>query len=156
MQVQAQAYGLRYLEDAQCFEAKITLAPHTCWGAFTNDITDVDMMVGYAISLPVGEGFSLPLHSVPVGVLALHDATVLYIHDVACVPEVQGLGVAHELLSCLMDSIVTSSIGRIDLVAVQTAHGFWARHGFVAQETTSAEGYGDEAVQMQKRVHPIS
>lgn len=144
--VQRLAYGDGYQESAAVLAAKLRLAPSGCWLA-----EDDAAVLGYVFAHP-WEMTPPPLHTALADVPAA--ACALFVHDLAVAPAGRGSGVAARLFERVRARAVEAGFGRMSLVALADARGFWGRHGFVPtacgdQATPLPPGYGKGAQLMQ-------
>lgn len=147
LRIQEVAYADNFLESADSFISKIVASPNTSCAAWLNNV-----MVGYLIAIPLASHVGLTLNSSEVpGSVALSQATVMYIHDLAVHPEVRGHRVAHHLLTWLTSAVEGSAISEWKLVSVQGSREFWEKQGFEVSPDLPPNGYGPEAVLMLRR-----
>jgi len=152
LEVQTEAYADYYLESEKAFTMKLASAPETCFGAF--DCNDV--MLGYAIAMPLrANGMSIPLDFSEKfdGIVDLHEAVCMYIHDIAIRRSSARSGLGAALFRTLLHLAESNEIMLLELVAVQNAQSYWGKHGFVeCGEATG--GYGSEAIKMTRALPP--
>lgn len=112
-----------YPEDESIFVERLALFPDGCL------LLEIgEQAAGYVISHPWIEhqppALNSRLRSLPV------PASTYYIHDVALLPTVRGLGAASQLMTILTQLALTTDLNSMSLVAVNDSHAFWTRHGF--------------------------
>lgn len=146
LELQELAYAQNYLESAESFTVKIAAGPETCFGAWVEG-----QLVGYLVAVPLASDAPVDLNSTEIEPIAMGEAQVVYIHDLAVRPERRKTGLGDVLLVHLHDSATRYGLGAYSLVAVQKSAEYWAQRGFVAQEDLPAIGYGPEAVRMSRR-----
>ncbi len=132
-----------HFEDRACFAERLALYPAGCRVLAEGD----NRVLGYGIAYPWMEG-SMP----PLGALigALPDAAeLIYLHDLALLPDTRGTGAASEYVAWLVDHARVAGWPRIALVAVNDAAPFWGRQGFAAVDSPNLRAtlasYGDDA-----------
>ncbi len=91
---------------------------------------DEGAVLGYVISHP-WENLSIPRLSSFLGALPI-SAEVYYIHDIAMLPDVQGIGAARAMLVQLNQIARSLHIKKFALVAVAAARDYWQARGFRA------------------------
>lgn len=146
LRIQETAYAANFLEGADSFVSKIAASSTTSFGAWHNG-----EMVGYLIAFPVDGHAGVALNSSVASPVSLHDATAMYIHDLAVHPNWRGRAVADHLLEELTLVSAHHSITAYALVSVQGSRGFWEKRGFVVSTDPVPNGYGPEAVLMLRR-----
>ena len=145
LEIQAASYTPQLLEDGDVFLAKIGDAPDYCIGA----VGASGQLVAYVIAFPMTGTASIGLHEQPSDLSDL-SGPILYIHDMAVHPSVQGRGIGRVLLGEL------ESVGRgngqrvIELVAIESAVGYWSAHGFGETDDAVYDGYGPGARKMRR------
>ncbi|WP_108820224.1 GNAT family N-acetyltransferase [Pseudovibrio sp. Alg231-02] len=138
-------------EDIDCIRERVRLFPHGCQVLRQNDR---DAILGYIISHP-WENRSIPPLSSLLGSLPFK-AEVYYIHDIALLPESQGIGAARDVLEQLSQVARSLYINKFALVALGTANEFWRARGFrtVHEQLLKDKlrAYGANAHYMQRGV----
>jgi GNAT superfamily N-acetyltransferase len=138
-----------YPEDAAVMAERLQFYPAGCL------VLDSEGGVaGYAIGHPWTFGnppaLNTLLHSLPPR------ADTFYIHDVALMPDMRGIGLAEKVIELLAQQANTERLESITLVAVNAARRFWSKHGFevVQQDAVRAKlaSYGAAAVYMTRRL----
>lgn len=154
LQIQAQCYGAQYVEGEGVFTRRL-LAPHHCsWAA-----EHAGRLVAYLAAYWSAPGKITPLQgdfaAVPV-------PSVLYLHDMAVAPAAAGQGLAGALLDAVRaQALARGGITQMALVAVQDAHHYWARKGFVrcrpadVQAQQHLASYGPDACYMAQPLQPL-
>lgn len=148
LRIQAQCYGAGYVESAEVFTRRLRAAHHCSWG-----VQSSDGVVAYLAAY-----WSLPGKVTPLqGDFAVQeDASVLYLHDMAVQPDYVGRGIAKQLLGHAIALAEQRGMQRAALVAVQGAHGYWARQGFRVSEPLDTvqeshlHSYGADARYMER------
>lgn len=141
-----------HVEDRDCFAERLALYPAGC-RVVTNAAGGV---VGYGIVYPWVEGSMPPLNAT-IGALP-RDASLLYLHDLALLPEARGSGAARRFVGWLVDHARAEGWPRIALVAVNDAAPFWERQGFAGLDSPALRaklaGYGADARYMVRALPP--
>ena len=135
-------------EDASVFAERARIFPE---GSLVL-VDENDTIHGYGVSHPVRHAQPPALNSL-LGEIAA-DADQYYIHDIAILPEMRGLGHAAEVVGRLLK--VAERFKWTCLVSVYGTGAFWVRFGFDVEEVDEAmrekgRGYGDDAVYMRRR-----
>lgn len=123
--LQQRCYGVSFLERREAFAAKLAVTGGLgcCWLVRRDGEP-----LAYAVSLPVCEATLPALDALrcerPV------QPTLLYLHDLAVVPEARSLGLASRLLARLRESASALGLQQMGLVAVQGSVAYWQRQGF--------------------------
>lgn len=154
--LQTLAYPGFLLESAGFFQNRLALAPAHCWVAQTSASTET--LLGYLISYPWDAGLppalDVALAALPAG------ADYWFLHDCAVAPSAQGLGVGQALLRTAADSAHEGGLRQASLVSLESAVGYWQRHGYLPVSADSAglaeklAGYGPRA-QYMSRAFPL-
>lgn len=125
LHAQTLAYPDFLLESAEFFLNRLQLAPDHCWVACASDSST---LLGYLVSYPWNAGLPPALG---VALTALPSpAEHWFVHDCAVVPRAQGHGVAKSLMQTGAARAVQSGLRRASLVSLQSAVGYWLRHGY--------------------------
>lgn len=141
LQVQRAAYGDGYQESAEVLGAKLALAPNCCW------VVEQQGKVGaYVFAHPWRRQAPPPLHSRMESLPRAADC--LFVHDVAVMPALRGVGAAGALFRQVAAEAAVRHLPCLTLVALADAIPYWQRHGFRAQPAGSPEGYGAGAAFM--------
>jgi GNAT superfamily N-acetyltransferase len=127
-------------EDDAVFGERLALAPATC-----RALDDGRAVIGYALAHPWRRGDCPPLNAL-VGALPEHQDG-LHIHDVALLPEARGTGAGAEVATWLAAWAEAAGLPTLTLVAGETSHRYWLRHGFavVAGHVPGVSSYGADA-----------
>ncbi|MEO6871446.1 MAG: GNAT family N-acetyltransferase [Chthoniobacterales bacterium] len=84
------------------------------------------------------------------------NADLIYLHDLALLPEVRGLGKARAIVEQLVISVRAEGWPALGLVAVNNAASFWMRQGFRMVETPALRAklasYGAAACYMVREL----
>jgi GNAT superfamily N-acetyltransferase len=112
-----------YPEEPAIFAERLALYPAGCLV-----LEDAGNPAGYIISHPwfVGDppGLNSRLCAIPV------NPTTYYIHDIALLPRVWGIGAAAAAIERLTAHAASRGFPSLSLIAVNGSAGFWGRHGF--------------------------
>ncbi|CAB3924466.1 GNAT family N-acetyltransferase [Achromobacter anxifer] len=157
--LQTLAYPGFLLESAGFFQNRLALAPSHCWVAQAAPPAGPDGgLLGYLISYPWDAGLppalDVTLAALPAG------ADHWFLHDCAVAPSAQGLGVGQALLQAGAHGAQAGGLRRASLVSLESAVGYWQRHGYVPVSADSAglaeklAGYGPRA-QYMSRAFPL-
>lgn len=136
-----------HFEGRDRFANRLELHPSGCFVlAGTNGV------VGYVVAYPWRRGAAPALNILVAAIPA--DADVLYLHDLALLPEARGGGWTRPILERLVAGALEAGWPEIALVAVNDARAFWERHGFqVVDDPALAEQlatYGADARYMTR------
>lgn len=153
LHIQTLAYGAHFQESASVFSRRLGSA-HQC--SLGVERPREPGLLAYAAAYWSAPGsitaldgdFVAPPHSTP---------PVLYLHDISVLPSLAGQGVAHALISQLMQTARTRQVDAMALVAVQGSARFWQRYGFAAAPVADIQqralaSYGPGAVYMTTRL----
>ena len=116
-------WGNKYYEAPKVFRQKLKFCPQGCW-MYNSD--------AYVFSHPGvldhPPGLNQPL---PITI-----SDCYHIHDIALLPRVRGFGIAHRMITQLLDRT-----GPITLVAVNGTQEFWESFGFTVRSQTAYGQY---------------
>lgn len=116
-----------HFEDRACFETRLAMHPRGCFV-----LADGPAISGYLVAYPwradAAPALNARIEAIP------EDAAVMYLHDLALLPEVRGGGRTREIVERIAGDARTGGWPAMALVAVNAAAGFWARHGFASRE----------------------
>lgn len=132
LDAQTLAYPDFLLESAAFFLNRLALAPAYCWVAQADAGKD---LLGYLISYPWDSGLP-PALDVTLSALP-STADHWFLHDCAVVPAAQGLGVGQSLLRTAASAALDNGMRRASLVSLESAVGYWLRHGYGPAEQSS-------------------
>lgn len=139
-----------HFEDRACFAERQSLYPEGCF-VLTQGLGKV---LGYLIAYPWLSGSAPPLNSLIGGLPS--QAEIIYLHDLALLPEAQGQGHTRAIVEHLAAQARADGWSAIALVAVNRAAAFWTKMGFaVMQDPAMAEklaSYGTDADYMVRRL----
>ncbi|GHB46754.1 hypothetical protein GCM10007094_40110 [Pseudovibrio japonicus] len=112
-------------EDIACARERLRLFPDGCY-VLRSDGSD--RIFGYVVSHP-WQDLNVPplsslLRSLPIS------PEVYFIHDIALLPDVQGIGAAKAILAQLSQVARRHYIKKFALVAMPMAESFWQSRGF--------------------------
>jgi ribosomal protein S18 acetylase RimI-like enzyme len=151
---QVLAYPEFLLESAGFFLNRLALAPGHCWVAQAAAPAGREGLLGYLVSYPWDAGLppalDVALASLPAG------ADHWFLHDCAVVPRAQGLGVGQALVRAAADAALETGLRRASLVSLESATGYWRRHGYAPMAVAGAglaeklAGYGPQALYMSR------
>ncbi|WP_454673047.1 GNAT family N-acetyltransferase [Achromobacter pestifer] len=153
LDAQTLAYPDFLLESAGFFLNRLMLAPAYCWVARASGS---DALLGYLISYPWDAGLP-PALDVALTELP-PQADHWFLHDCAVVPAAQGLGVGQAMLQTAATQAMNSGMRRASLVSLESAVGYWLRHGYqpvsgqgeAARLAEKLAGYGPQASYMSR------
>lgn len=114
-----------YPEDATVFAERLRLYPD---GSLVFEDADGEGVSAYVVSHP-WRANDPPVLNQLLGELPARPATY-YIHDLALLPRLRGLGVASAVVSRLIATATAAKLPTVSLIAVNGSAGFWRRHGF--------------------------
>lgn len=149
LDVQLACYGAGYIESAEVFARRLA-SPANCSLVLLRDGRVAAYLAAYRSQI----GKVTPLHGDFAAVDATDGPDTLYLHDMAVHPDHAGQGLASALLAPLWQQAQAEGLRHSALVAVQGAQGYWARHGYAAQQVADAvqqqrlASYGPDAVYM--------
>lgn len=149
LDIQDQCYGEEFVESEAVFTRRLQQSHNCSWAAQQDGL-----LVAYLAAYWSGHGKVTPLDG---DFLAMPDASVLYLHDMAVMPDQAGQGMARQLLHAAMGQASARGMRQAALVAVRGAHGYWAQQGFTparlqdAQQQAHLHSYGEGAVYMVRQ-----
>ncbi|MNU35667.1 Acetyltransferase (GNAT) family protein [compost metagenome] len=154
LDAQALAYPRFLLESADFFLNRLNLAPSYCWVAQAAPSDARAGLLGYLISYPWDAGLppalDVALAALPGG------ADHWFLHDCAVVPSAHGLGVGQALVRTAAQGAADNGLRRASLVSLESAVGYWRRHGYAPVDVRSGvlaeklAGYGGNACYMSR------
>lgn len=117
-----------HFEDRACFENRLALHPQGCFV-----LADGPRIAGYLVAYPwradAAPALNVRIEAIP------EDAAVMYLHDLALLPEARGGGRTREIVESLADTARAAGWPAFALVAVNDAAGFWSHLGFETRAT---------------------
>lgn len=136
-------------ESDQVFAERVKIFPEGCLALVD---TESGELCGYVISHPIRRREPPALNSL-LGEIA-SDADQFYIHDLAILPEVRGLGLAQECMNKLF--AIAKRYRTTGLVSVYGTAPFWARFGFASENIDESVkkkllDYGDDATYLERK-----
>jgi len=140
---------LDYPENPEVFAACFRHYPSGCYVLVGDD----GEVAGYLISHP-GREQSPPILNQPLAGLP-EPFDCYFLHDLALGVATRGKGFAREAVGIVLDHARVLGLGRVILIAVGDAHGFWEKHGFELLGDgllDPAKGYGPEARMLVRHV----
>jgi len=138
-----------FSEDAAVIAEKQRLSPDSCFV-----LENGGSVAGYLIAHPWIKG-SAPALDEFLGRIPAN-ADVLYLHDLALLPEARGGGNAARGAAVVSAFAVAAGYRAVALIAVNNSAPFWRRQGFKAVKPSPAlaeklETYSDDALYMMKK-----
>ncbi|KAF2269667.1 hypothetical protein CC78DRAFT_528855 [Lojkania enalia] len=135
-------------ESNEVFVERVKLFPEGCLALLKGE----DELCGYVISHPIRRRQPPALDSLLGEIVS--DADQYYIHDLAILPKVQGLGLAQECMKKLF--VVAKRFPTTGLVSVYGTAPFWGRFGFLPEEIDDflekkLVDYGDDATYLERK-----
>lgn len=148
--VQGECYTTLPPESYDCYLAKLTAAPDSCFVAMIDQT-----IVGYLLAFP-WLSTQLPAYNANQCELP-NTPDCFYLHDLAVSPVARRAGVGKQLVQLFFEVGEAAQLPLACLIAVAGAHSFWRRHGFeIVKETpaiaTKLRAYGSQAFYMQRRL----
>lgn len=146
LDIQAQCYPARLLEDEATIRARLDSAPDSAWVAEQKNRACA-YLVGYRSVV----GNITPLDS-PFDIPAQTDS--LYLHDLAVGKSAQGLGLGPQLVDMACGKARAEGLKYSALVSVQDSLNFWKRLGYEVMEelgvnqTANLHSYGHASLYM--------
>lgn len=135
----------QHYEDMTIFLERLRLSPDGCFSLETED----GRVEGYILAYPWTRQGAPPLNQL---VLRLpQDVDVIYLHDLALMPEMRGQGLAAAGLA----RVVALAAGRtVTLVSVNGTVPFWSRLGFSVVDSPELReklaSYGEDARYLER------
>lgn len=137
LHIQTVTYGPGLQEDRDVFARRLTCAHHCSVGAVGQHD---DRLLAYLVAYWAAFGHVTPLNG-DFDAPPEH-GRVLYIHDIAVLPDLAGQGVAQRLIGHLLAQARLQHVRQAALVAVQGSMPFWRRQGFAEHTLTNATELG--------------
>lgn len=138
--LQAAAYADPCLvEPIDVHRDRLSVSPDTCFVA----VDPNEQVVGYLVTHLWTKGSWPGLNITSLCLDGIH-CDALHVHDIAVARGQGGQRIAPRLLEAAFEAARARGIHHSNLVAVDGAHTFWARHGYVACENNRPP-YGDDA-----------
>jgi ribosomal protein S18 acetylase RimI-like enzyme len=139
-----------YPERRDTFADKLALAPDCNFALESPE----GALKGYAVALPWRLGEVVALDTV-YGALP-EPCDVLYIHDIAILPEARGRSLAGAAVARFEEAARRRGLAAMTLTAVYGADAVWSRHGFAVVEEPALRAklasYGEDARYMVRRL----
>ena len=136
-------------ERIEVFREKIAL-----FGAGCRVLTMGGRVVGYGIAHP-WRFDDVPPPDRLLGAIPT-DATCLFLHDVAMLPEARGSGASGAFVDHAAKVAAQEGLASLALVSVYGTDGLWQRHGFVLSPSAATcrqlGRYGDTALYMVRQL----
>lgn len=142
--ISARVHG-RYAESLEIYAERLTLFPAGCFTCVA-----AETVVGFLVFHPWQAG-SPPTLGEPLGALPAHP-DVVYLHDIALLPEARGSGAGAQALGLVDAEARRCGLHDIALVAVNGAESYWQMRGFRAAPLppSGQESYGLDAHYMAR------
>ena len=131
LDIQARAYPAELIESSATLQAKLQLAPDSCWYV-ENEGTPKAYLFAHPWQEELPPELDQALTRLP------ENCPAFYLHDLALRPEARGTGLGDALVRTALNHARTRGHRLAALVAIATARNFWHRHGFVARAGNSA------------------
>lgn len=132
-----------HFEGRDCFENRLALNPSGCFVLAESDGPPTGYLVAYPWTADAAPALNALIEAIPA------DAALMYLHDLALHPEVQGQGWSRPVVEQLANEARAAGWPALALVAVNDAAPFWKGHGFAIVETRSMAAklasYGPDA-----------
>lgn len=139
-----------HFEGRDCFENRLALNPGGCFVLAAGDGPPHGYLVAYPWIADAVPALNTLIEAIPA------DAAVIYLHDLALHPDVQGQGWSRPVVERLADTARASGWPKLALVAVNDAAAFWEGHGFAVVERSGMAAklasYGPDARYMVRRL----
>lgn len=136
-------------ERIEVFREKIAL-----FGAGCRILIKGERAVGYGLAHP-WRCNDVPAIDRLLGAIP-PDATCLFLHDVAILPEARGAGASRTFLDHVVRIAKEEGLAFLALVSVYGTEGLWRRHGFLPSPSAVIFGqlgpYGNTALYMVRRL----
>lgn len=137
-----------HFEGRDIFANRLALFPRGCFTLARSD----GKLLGYPVAYPwvsdSAPALNESLRTLPA------DATVMYLHDLALLPEARGFGFGREMITTLAEQARAEGWAAISLVAVNNAASYWKRQGFVSSQRPEIHehlvSYGEAACHMTR------
>ncbi len=125
LEIQLECYPKIEPESLLVLQSKWLASPETCFV-----LQSQETIIGYCLAHPwlLDNPPSLEQELAPIT-----QADTLYLHDIALSVKAQGKGAGKQVLAKLKDFAQLNQLSTISLVAVQGAHHYWGKQGFVTK-----------------------
>jgi GNAT superfamily N-acetyltransferase len=133
----------RYAESAEVYAERLALYPAGCF-VVERDGTVQGFLITHPWHRDAPPALNALLGAIPP------DADALYLHDVALLPAMRGLGAGGAATDRAVDVARRAGLREIMLVAVNGADRFWAAQGFACAGTDT--GYGPGTFRMIRTI----
>lgn len=137
LHIQAITYGTGLQESRDVFARRLACA-HQCSIGIASQRDD--RLLAYLVACWAAFGHVTPLHG-DFDAPPEH-GRVLYIHDIAVLPDLAGQGAAQRLIGATLAQARLQQVRQAALVAVQGSALFWQRLGFAEHTLTNATELG--------------
>ena len=121
-----------YPEEGTIFAERLRLYPRGCFV-----LDNKHAILGYVVSHP-WKATDPPHLNTLVGTIPVPPGTY-YLHDIALLPGVRGLGYGDEIVQWLVREAKLVGLATMSLVAVNGTVPFWTRHGFAELRNATLE-----------------
>ncbi|MDP1913058.1 GNAT family N-acetyltransferase [Brevundimonas sp.] len=139
-----------HFEGRDCFENRLALNPSGCFILADGEGPPQGYLVAYPWTADAAPALNTLIDTIP------HDASVMYLHDLALDPAVRGGGWSRPIVERLAADARAAGWPALTLVAVNDAAPFWERHGFVVEDprgmVDKPAGYGPDARYMARQL----
>ncbi len=139
-----------HFEGRNCFGNRLALNPAGCFVLAGEVGEPLGYLVAYPWTADAAPALNTLIDAIP------EDASVMYLHDLAISPAVQGGGWSRPIVERLAQDARAAGWPALTLVAVNDAAPFWERHGFVVADppgmADKLAGYGEGARYMVRRL----
>ena len=139
-----------HFEGRDCFENRLALNPDGCFVLAGEESSPQGYLIAYPWRADDAPALNTLIDAVPA------DAAVMYLHDLALDPAVQGAGWSRPIVERLAAHARAAGWPALTLVAVNDAAPFWERHGFAVIDAPGMAdklaGYGPDARYMVRRL----
>lgn len=125
LDIQIECYPQIEPESLEVLQSKWLTSPESCFA-----LTSEGSVIGYCLAHPWHIDMPPSLEQV-LG--TIDQANTLYLHDIALSAKAQGKGLGSLALKALIEFAETNNLNTISLVAVQGAHHYWGKQGFIAK-----------------------
>ncbi len=132
-----------HFEGRDCFENRLALNPAGCFVLAGGGGSPQGYLVAYPWTAAAAPALNTLIEAIPA------DAAVMYLHDLALHPDVQGRGWSRPVVEQLAKEARAAGWPTLALVAVNEAAPFWEGHGFAVVDSPAMKAklasYGPDA-----------
>ncbi|MCK8043812.1 GNAT family N-acetyltransferase [Shewanella sp. 1CM18E] len=126
LDIQLECYPQIEPESLEVLQSKWLASPESCFIIEANN-----SIIGYCLAHP---WYLDNPPSLEQQLAKIDQANTLYLHDIALSAKAQGKGAGKQALNQLISFANTNNYPNISLVAVQGAHLYWGKQGFIAKQ----------------------